>query len=76
VAIVNEAGTVVRHRRTEIRASREHPGDEVIHDLGFSAYPGGRWRDEPGGWRMAVTPVTQDAASGLPCPVPSGFAIP
>jgi hypothetical protein len=75
VAIVSEAGTVVRHRRTEIRASREHPGDEVIHDLGFSAFPGGRWHEEPAGWRMAVAPVTADAVSGAARPARPGFAL-
>jgi hypothetical protein len=65
LAIVNELGTPVHHRRTEVRANREHPGDELVHDLGFSAYPGGYWEDEPGGWKMAVTPVPQLAERAL-----------
>ena len=61
-----EDGTkVVRYKRTDIPASQELPGSEHMLGLGFGAFPGGRWQQEPGGWFQVVEPVSRQFAAEL-----------
>lgn len=62
---VEDETKVVRYKRTGIPASEELPGSEYMLELGFGAFPGGRWQQEPGGWFQVVEPVSREFAEKL-----------
>jgi hypothetical protein len=65
LTITSESGVVVASKRTDVPASHEHPGSEHLLELGFGAFPGGYWREEPAGWTQPVMPVARQQGGAL-----------